>query len=280
MSTTSETADSPNDPPRRRPVRRAAYATVPLVISVALIYFLAPGLKDRILYSGVDEGCSERLVLGGDVWGRHCHSSMVYTSGPGYGRVAGRFGGGGQVQIYATRRIRRGETTEVQRALLRTPGDEGVWYCANGGTITVDDQFDVELELHRVDALSIGDEGTMRVRPTGFQHEISHGQALGSLEAEATVSGHGGRPFTLTLGGGARTWSVALRPDPTSEAGPVEEATVYFDDGERTTVLHRRGPAAGQARWADDRAALELRGGTFGPCGGGNGTGTITVSWD
>jgi hypothetical protein len=145
--------------------KKPARWLVPLVLLGVVGWGLwaYPALIDVIRYGDLPQGCWDGALSyrgdaqGAEVSGRHCAAGATYSSTESGYLLHLEFARGGRLFVYGRRDLQsapKGESSPVQFALLRTPGDDGQWLCAAGGDYTPSSNFmQGALSLHGVRAL-------------------------------------------------------------------------------------------------------------------------------
>lgn len=250
-----------------------------VLLAVAAHFF--PALKDHALYSNVRSSCSGRIVLDGVMSGNHCYTGATLATADRGVRFSFAYAGLGQVLVQLNGDYTRGTgPAPVGYAVLRDPGVDGAWYCATGGTITVERGFDGEFTLEGVHELHRGADVGLAI----------NGEADRSFAAlRGTRSGAGAGPFEWRSAGTGTTQDRTLRSivvfDETQAGvlflagdGPLIESTRVADwwmlfgdkNGDRE-LLHGAGTEA-SFRADESLRSVALTGNTLGTCGRGSNT--------
>jgi hypothetical protein len=181
---------------------------------IAWTLWAYPALLDAVRYGDLPRGCWDGAFSyrgdadGVSLSGRHCMAGATYSGNESGYLLHMELARDGRLLLYGRRDIYtdRGRASPIQFALLRTPGDDGQWLCADAGTYTPRADNFMQGALHLT--------GVRPLRPATPEPD----GALTTLPTAADPLGLGpplqGRVHTLTLDGG-RTWGFSCDPNTT-----------------------------------------------------------------
>jgi len=284
--------DTPSPSPPRRDTtraRRIALGVFALSSMLAIVLWISPRWIDAARFGSLDTRCKGVVTLDGEVageaiGGRHCRVGMGLSGSP-WGYLGDfEYGRDGHVFFWGRgpHTAAAGDRSAIDVAMLRTPGDDGTWYCATGGTWASDAESGSRHTLTLTGLHAIAREQTLRGDGT-----LTVGDDDVRLAADGQTS-------TFTRNGhsiGSDGTRVDIRA---GEAGPGARVHIRADDRAKVDhafALVRRGhpvkaveltiaQAGGEIRFGDEIRA-ELAGMTRSvscPAEGG-GDDSMTLSW-
>lgn len=186
------------------------------------LWWLAPGLLDRVRYGQVASGCEGSFDLQGSdgeqgVRGHHCRvGASIETTESGF-FVVFEYARDGQVILWGRGPKPRnaGDEVPLSLAIVRTPGDDGRWLCAGGGTWRVPAPDRNEVELKSVGLLlaeqGLRGDGTLTVGSNDLSAELGtwstkaplHGWSCDQHRTRCSVEGSELRPVRVFIRTGA-----------------------------------------------------------------------------
>lgn len=125
---------------KRKKQKILAGVGLTLLAGVGALYWFAPGVIDRLRFSGVASECSGVVVIDGDVdglGGRHCKGALTHERSGNRSMLRFEYARSGRVIVWFGGQMARGY--EV-RALVRGAGPSGEWSCAHGSFAPRDDR--------------------------------------------------------------------------------------------------------------------------------------------